>query len=104
MIVLINRWRTRRRRRCSRRRHTPWILLLCERIVAAHQHAAHHVEHRVALRGYLDAEVHLAHLRQSVVPLYLFQMSQVVSFELFEEVGRAALDSEEKKAEEVEEW
>lgn len=68
----------RRRRRCRAAHSLLLPLLRGKRIVATHKHAAHHVEHRVALAGDLDTKIHFADLRQGLVPLCLLQVAGVV--------------------------
>lgn len=62
-LSIHRRRRRGRRRRSSSRQLLPRILLLrCEGIVPAHQHTAHHIEHRITLAWDLDAKVHLSDL------------------------------------------
>jgi hypothetical protein len=73
-----------------------------KRIVAPHQHIAHHIEHRIALARDLDAEVHLANLRQSILPLRFLQITRVVRFELLEHIRATPLHSQQQQTKEVE--
>lgn len=83
-------WRSRRGRFSG---DSPLLFLLrCKRIVPAHQHTAHHVQHRIALARYLDSEIHLSNLSQRLVPAVLFQLRSVMRFELFVQICATSLD------------
>lgn len=67
-------------------------------------HAAHHVEERVALAGDADAKVHLADLRQSVIPGGdFFQIRRIMLRELLVQIAASSLNRQQEESEEVEE-